>query len=648
MVTTRWPRTLAALLLAASALVQVQGCGSEQTLELFPQIDVTIDAQPSKTLHEFAADTTGGQLTSEAVVRIRNSGRGDLVLSEVAFVSQNKYIKDAWPAGKPTFPKSLKEGEILTIKVQFKPDPNDEDNGGAIMTIKHNDKKVPNDIVLSFKIKLQGPKIALDQTQMVFVNPSKAAPPTQCVTFGNAGNAPLVFKKAYLGTASPYYSVIETPNEGDSIPALGEGANPKANPMKLKVCVRLTPEAKDADYASKLVIESNDTSNTQANVVLNVKWEEDNKYTVTCASADGKIKYDFTGINAGVAERCCNIFNEGPSGFLVNQVEVNALTSAKQDLAEKLYAVNIYATNANGDPESVKLPRSISPNKSLKFCVEYTYPSDGATTNGETVIRFTQANQPDALQIPVVAGTCDTPDLVLGPGASPIWMDATVGTKTSREVVVANQSCAPLQIIQACVSQVAGGASPCDAKTLSQHFFVDPEVGLTPVDAWGLLPIKVRFEPANNKFTNVQNYLQVVYCGGTWDGSACSEAPTTATVNLIGYIGSDRKLPELSLALAAGSSPKVGQPFKIEAAATDGDWPVGLYGAYVWFISSRPAGSTLWLSTEFQATDTPWLALKPDVAGKYRIVGAVQAVNDNNPGEFSWSQQVAIEVDVAP
>ena len=135
MVQTLWSRTLAATLFTAVATLLVQACGSETTIEMFPQIDVTIDAQPSKTLHEFAADTTGGQLTSEAVVRIRNSGRGDLILSEVAFVSQNKYIKDSWPAGKPTFPKALKEGEILTVKVQFKPDPNDEDNGGAIMTI---------------------------------------------------------------------------------------------------------------------------------------------------------------------------------------------------------------------------------------------------------------------------------------------------------------------------------------------------------------------------------------------------------------------------------------------------------------------------------------------------------------------------------
>lgn len=644
---TRFPRGLS-LAFAAVVAVAFWACGSEQTLEIDPQIDVTIDAQPSKTLHEFPADTTGGQLTAEAVVRIRNSGRGALLLSSVAFVSQNKYLKEVWPAGKPTFPKSLATDETLTVKVQFKPNANDEDNGGAILTIKHNDRKVPNDIVLSFKISLQGPKIALDQTQMVFVNPSKAAPPKQCVTFGNEGNAPLVFKKAYLGTASPYYTVIETPNEGDSIAGLGEAGNPKDNRKKLSVCVRLTPEAVDADYSSKLVIETNDTSNAAASIVLNVKWEPDNKYTVTCASADGKIKYDFTGINAGVVERCCNIFNEGPSGFLVNQVEVNALSAAKQELASSLYAVTIYTTNASGDPEAIKLPRSISPNKSLKFCVQYTYPSDGKTTNGETVIRFSQANLPDALQIPVIAGTCDTPDLVVGPGLSPLWMTATVGTKTTREVSIANQSCAPMQVIQACVSQVSGASSPCEVGKLSQHFFVDPDVGLTSVDAWGLQGIKVRFEPANNKFTTVQNYLQVVYCGGTWDGAACSIPPTTATVNLIGYIGDDRKEPGLALSLASGASPKVGQPFKIEAATTDGDWPVGIYGAYVWFIAGRPAGSTLWLSTEFQSTDAPWLALKPDVAGKYRIVGAVQAVNDSNPGEFAWSPQVAIDVEVAP
>ena len=631
-------------LLAATGL---SGCGSTQVLEAFPQIDVTIEAQPGATSWEFSPDVSGGQLTQQATVRIRNSGNGALSISAVDFVSQNEFIKAIWPGGKPSFPKSLASGEIQSINVQYAPDPNIQDDGAAQMIIKSNDEDAP-EIKLTFSIKQVGAKIKVDNTSLVFTNPSKAAPPTACAFFGNEGNAPLIFKKAYLSVATPYYQVTETPNEGDTIPAIGEGNNPKSNPMKLKVCVRVTPEAKDADYSAKLVIESNDSSQPKATVVLNVKWEEDNKYTVTCASGDGKIKYDFSGVNSGVAERCCNVYNEGPSGFVVNKVEVKALISDKQDVADALFSTALYAKNASGDKESVTLPRSISAGKSLDFCVEYTYPQDGKTTNAETIIRFQQANIPDALQIPVIAGKCETPDLVVAPSTVAVWMDAPLGGKTSRELLLANQSCAPLQIIQTCMSQIATSGACGNANALSQHFFVDPDIGLKAVDPWGTLPIGIRFEPPNNKYNDIQHFLHIVYCGGTWDGNACSEPPVTLTLNVMGYVGDGIQLPKLTLAPAEGAEAKVGQPFKIEAATTDGQWPVGEYGAYLWYVVERPAGSTFWLSSEFQTTDTPWLTIKPDVAGKYKLIGAVQSVNPAKPSEFAWSAHATVEFDVAP
>ncbi|MCB9738809.1 MAG: hypothetical protein H6747_06045 [Deltaproteobacteria bacterium] len=633
--------------LLATALIPA--CGSDPEIESFPQMDVSIEAQPNAVSYEFSPDTSGGQLSQQAVVRIRNSGKGPLVLSAVDFVSQNEFIKAVWPGGKPNFPLTLTDGQIQSINIQYKPDPNIEDSGAAQMIIKGNDEDLA-EVKLTFSVKQVGAKIVVDNKNLIFTNPSKAAPPTGCVLFGNGGNAPLIFKKAYLSTATPYYQVTETPNEGDTIPALGEGANPKSNPMRKQVCVRISPEAKDADYSAKLIIETNDTNEPKATVVLNVKWEQDNKYTVTCASADGKLKYDFAGVNAGAAERCCNVFNEGPSGFVVNKVEVKALDNGKQDLADALYSTTLYAKNASGDKETVKLPRSISAGKSLDFCVEYTYPSDGKTTNAETIIRFQQANIPDAVQIPVIAGKCETPDLVVAPSTVAVWMDAPLGGKTTRQLLLANQSCAPLQIIQTCVSQVAtgsGGQNACsNANTLSQHFFVDPDIGLKAVDPWGTLPIGLRFEPPNDKYTNIQHFLHIVYCGGTWDGNACSEAPVSLTLNVMGYVGSDITLPKLTLTPAEGAEAKVGQPFKIEAGTTDGQWPVGEYGAYLWFLAERPAGSTFWLSSEFQTTDAPWLSIKPDVAGKYKLIGAVQAVNPQKPTEFAWSEHATIEIDV--
>ncbi len=651
--TTRpvWARCAAAgLLLTAALATSLSGCGSDQAIEEDPQLSFNVDGTPKRIVHEFAPDTTNGQLQQESTVRIFSTGKVGLQLKNISFVSQNKFIKEVWPSGKPTFPTTLAPTDSLTIKIQFKPSAGQEDNNGAVLTIQHNDPKVPGNVVINFKIKLLGPKIATNATQLTFVNPSKAAPPTQCVKFGNEGNAPLVFKSVFLGTATPYYKVISSPNEGDSIAAIGEGDNPKANPKLLEICVRLTPEGQDADYATKLLIETNDPSTPQKTIPITVKYELDNKFTVTCSNPNGDLKFDFSDVTAGAAERCCNIYNDGPgAGFLVNGVDIKALTDGNQELADALFDVTLYALDPSGEKKTVTLPRSISPGKSLDFCTSFAYPADGKTTGGEMVIRYSQSNQSDTVQIPVVAGKCETPNLVIAPIASPVWLNAKVGAKSSGQLVVANQSCAPLQVIGACVSQVGGLASnPCGPDKASPHFKLSPDVGLTGVPAWGLLPLNVVFEPKDNKYPEVQHYLHIDYCGGAWDGAKCSEPLASVDISVTGLVAEDVQAPKLSLALAAGAAPMVGQPFKVEAAATAGALPIGQFGAYLWFIAKRPANSLLWLSTEFQSTDSPWVSIKPDVAGKYTIIGAVQAVDDADSSNVAWSQQVLLEVDVAP
>lgn len=648
----RAPLACAAFALLASSLM---GCGSDSTLTLPQHIEVTIEGQPGKTDWEFSPDLSGGQLSQQATVRIRNTGEEDLVISAVDFISQNEFIKASWPGGKPSMPLTLTAGKIQSIDIQYKPDPNIPDDGIAAMVIKHNDQDKA-EIKLEFSVRKQGAVINLQQTSLTFLNQSKAAPQPQCAYFGNKGNAPLVFKKAYLATATPYYKITETPNEGDSIAALGEAGNPKDKPTTLRVCVNLTPEALDADYNSKIILETNDTSNPKATVVLSAKWETDNKYQVTCNSADGKIKYDFTGVTSGSTERCCTVYNEGPSPFLVLDVEVKALDAAKQAIADDTYSTTLYVLDEFGDDKVVTPKRSFSAAKSMKFCVAYQYPVDGKTTSAEAIIRFQQAKIPDTVQIPVIAGTCDTPDVVYGPGNIGLWMDAAVGAKATREIILANQSCAPMQIIQVCTAQVPGGTaqSPCsNANLQSTHFKLDKEIGLSTVEPWALTAIKVNFEPPDNAYTEIEHYLHVIYCGGKWDGVKCSEPPVSSVLNLNGRVNNvDDKpvLPTLKLVTPETEAAKAGVPYKIEAAVTVGDWPIGEYGAYLWFVAARPAGSTFWISTDFQSSNEPWINIKPDAPGKYRIIGAVQVIEEQadpkKAARIAWSPQASIEVEV--
>lgn len=642
-------------LLSVATMLGAIGCGSEAALETFPQIEYTVEGQSGRKVWEFSPDTTGGQLTMQAKVLVLNSGEGVLDLKDIKFDTTNPFLKLVYPKGKPAFPVSLDSNERIQLEVRFAPDPNIENNESAIMTIKHNDADKA-DIVVQFKIRLSGPKVDLQDKNYVFLNPSSANPPKACFKFGNKGSAPLIFKSAQMESATKVYDVIDIPNQGTTIAALGQGNNPKDNPKKLEVCVRLTPGDKDGDYDAKLIIETNDPAEKQAKITLSAKWEEDNVFKVTCATSDGSLKYDFTGVKSGIVKKCCNIYNEGPSGLLVSKVEVAALESTKQDIADATFGYLLYRTNSQtGEQEKVSLPRSISKGKSLDFCVEYIYPNDNKSTNAELVVNYSQANVAASLQLPVLAGNCDTPDLLAGPGNSPLWMQTKLGEKATKTLTLANQSCAPMQILQVCTTQVAttgGGGNPCDDATLqSAHFGLTKEIGLSSVKPWTMLPVEVKFEPPNEKYKTIEHFLNVVYCPGAWSGDKCSEEVATRTINLTGVVDADAtkliKLPTLKLAAFNDQKPVVGQPFKIEAAATQGnDWPIGKYGAYLWVLADRPAGSTLWISNDFQSTDSPSLTINPDRKGKYTIIGQVQAVDEANQSNLVWSEQVKFTFEV--
>ncbi|MCO4762489.1 MAG: hypothetical protein KC502_13340 [Myxococcales bacterium] len=642
--------TIAALSLA---LVPA-GCGGDNELTLPPQIEVTVDGHPTKKSFKFASDSTGGQLTKVAPILILNSGEGELELKEIKFTTTNPFLKLIYAKGKPSFPVTLASNERIQLQVRFAPDPNIVNLDPASLVIKHNDDN-ESDVTINFTIESTGPTVELGQTSYTYVNPSSANPPTPCFTFTNKGNEPLIFKKAYMETATKFYTITETPNENSTIGASGQGDNPRANPKKLQVCVRLTPGDKSDDYSAKLVIETNDAKNRYAKVNLNAKWEEDNVFKVTCGTPDGSLKYDFSGTKSGIVEKCCNIYNEGPSGLLVNKVEVAAVDTTKQELADKIFGYKLYKTNANtGDDEKVTLPRSISPSKSLKFCVEYIYPVDNKSTNGELVINYSQANVAASLQLPVIAGSCDTPDLLVGPGNSPLWLQTSVGKNATKTLSLVNQSCAPLQILQVCTTQVAStgaGKNPCDNATLqSAHFGLVKEIGLSSVKPWDILPIDVKFAPPNAKYNPVNHFLNIVYCPGEWASDKCSDPVVARTVNLTGVVEAEEskltKLPTLSLAPYNGQKPVVGQPFKIEAAPKEGDWPIGQYGAYLWVVAKRPVGSNLWISNDFQTTDEGFLTINPDKKGSYTIVGQVQAVDDADQTKLAWSEQVSFTFEV--
>lgn len=658
---TAW--TMGATMLALGAAA----CGSDISASNEPAVEVTIDGQ-HQTSKEFLPDETGGQLTDLSVVRVRNTGSQlepnapppVLEIKAIEFVTDNPYLKMKFPKGTPTFPIKLDMNGSLEIQVIWAPDPNDENNSPAQMIIKHN-VEGKADLKLTFKVAEVGARIALDATELVWTNPSAAVPQKNCVTFRNTGNAKLVFKGAVIASAKPYYTVVKTPDQGESIDPIGVGDNPKGTPKKLEVCVRLEPAGKDKDYDDDLQIETSDKSNSKVKVKLKAVFTQPAVYDIKCDEPTGAILYNFQGVgpgNSGVGS--CSVYNEGPGGFVIQSLAIKALEVADQTAAEEMYEIKLYKVNTVTGEKEYSDPTqtvAIGEGKTRYFEVIFTHPNDGSAVAANLVVNFTQANVSDTIEIPISAGKCDTPQAVFAPATAPVWVKATLDKPGKAKVVLANQSCAPLQIIKLCTTQKSMGGvgvDPCQNATLaSAHFKITSGDGLATVLPWDLYTVDVELAPPDEQYPHLNHQLNVRYCPGLYANTKCTDgdgkavALQTQVINLIGFVESKAtsspiELPGLKLAPVVEGDAKVGQPYKIEAGASDGTWPIGEYGAYLWMLTKRPKGSKTWLGTGVQTSNDPWVTIKPDMVGEYAMVGVVQSVDGSNAANIAWSEQVTL------
>ena len=630
------------------------GCGGHgYVLTQQPQIFVMVDsiAIVKGKCALFAPDQTNGQLTYRKHVVARNSGKGTLCLNKIKWESANTLLKMSYTTSKPTNAAAcpnavaaLAEGQSIGIDIEYAPSADKVDNGQATLTFEHNDPKYKDPVAVCFGISSVGPQIAMDATEDTFINTSAANPATHCYKFSNTGTAPLCFDHAGLDPANAQYSVVEKPNQGECIPALGDAGNPVGTPKKLQVCVRYSPDSTEGNEDENVIIVTNDPTKPNSQVKITAKNQPDNKYTITCTSASGKIEYDFTGTKSGTAEAKCNIYNDGPASMAINSVGVQALdVNIDQSKVDGIYATCLQLPGAT---DCVATPRGLSKGSSIYVTVKYSYPAGSDPPNGNVLIGITQANVPGTITIPISAGSCDVPAPSFGPTPQ-LWLLAGVGQKAKGTFVVANQSCATLRLINACItSATVVGADPCSKPASLYHALTTPFIS-TDVAAWSLWPLEVEFHPADDKKLHVNDLLNVTYCSGSWNAGACSGPIVTQSLNLQGSIESEIAAPTLNLGSTADyASAKVGQPIKIKAAFTKGQYDDGKN--YLWVIKSRPADSKLWLTPSAQATSVPELILVPDAAGEYTIAALAQAFNEAAPSEFDWSTQVEVKITVQP
>lgn len=637
------------------------GCGDEPDFvtEPVPGIGLSIDTNTvtGSACSPFQADQTGGQLKYTKKVAIKNSAAlldgsttSVLCLKTLKFASENKQLKMLNLSGKTSDDKkcpgafaAIPQGKSLNFEIEYKPNADEEDLRAATLTIESNDIKTPK-IVQEFCIQSVGATICVDSKEITFLNASAANPPVQCVYFSNCGSAPLTYKSAAFGTANSQYTVVDEPNAGTVLPEVGHPENPKGNLKKLKICVKYTPNSTPDDEDGKLVISTSDKSTPNATVILGAQTQEDSKRQWTCSSASGKLEFNFLGHTAGDKQAKCKVCNDGPAGYAPNsyKVEVHNPQMTTDEIAA-IYKVEAFASPA-GTPHNGLF--SVSAGKCAEFVVTMTHPNTGLPPAGDLVVGFTQANVPGTDKIPIVVGKCDSGEFAVAPETG-MWLQAASGKTAQGTIVVANQGCGPLQLINACVTTSGPvGLSPCDGSPSKYHGIVG---GFSSKSIAGsaLLPIKIEFHPPDANKINVNDLLHLQYCSGKWNANKCDGGSILVrTVNLVGSTDITATPPTLTISGPAAA--KVGSAVKVTGVVTPGKYSDGKNN--LWWITERPHGSTsattsfAWWSANEQTTALPAQTFIPDFAGTYVIAGMTQAIDEADASHYAWSAQQTVTI----
>ncbi len=654
-----------ASVLVGGAFIALSGCSSGGSstygVDDNPEISVLVDGQKlsDNTCAHFGTDDTNGVIKQSKKLTITNTGsKGLLCVKKISFTTTStKLMTIAYgphtldTATCPGGLASLDVGKSLIATVTYAPSPGEEDK--ATLDIEHNDYKDTTKYNnMCFDISAAGPIIELQTKELPWTNPKASAPTEKCAYFGNVGSAALVVTKlSDISPNSPEYKITQQPTVGDQISPLGSTDNPPNNKKLLKVCLVMTPDSNPDNDEVQLHIYTNDPVTGDSTVRLYSKFEAASSFTVTCQGNDPSvIEYNFQGAGQGVT-RVCNVHNDGPSPFAWNNPPtIAAIAPSTQDEVDAVYALTL---QKNGQPRGKPYSAgSIAIGQSVDFSITYTPPTNGMPPPAaKLLIPYTQTpNPPQTVEIAILAASCDTPTLVFAPDT--MWLYAEKGNKAQGHIVFANQSCAPLDVLKACVNN--GTSNPSGSDPCASPQYASKYHGLvTPVGASKIAPsaaggsngqfgIDIEFHPPDDNKINANDLLHVVYCiTGSVSGGDCKAG--YQTINLTGNTTAGVKLPSAILSVDT-ATPASGKPCIISGALTLGGFPDGK--TWKWALIERPAGSKAWIGDSSQSTSDASVSFVPDAKGKYTVQAMALTIIADDPNQLAWTPPTTVSLTV--
>ncbi len=352
--------------------------------------------------------------------------------------------------------------------------------------------------------------------------------------------------------------------------------------------------------------------------------------SIVCDNPHGKVEFNFQGAPTGT-QRTCTLSSTCSWPLAFNSpATLEPVAVATQAEVDATYALV-------ASPQTGSVPAG----KSAVFTIRFTVPTNGLEPPAAALVIPTGAM---TFVIPVVAASCQAPDLEFSPDM--LWLSAVSGQKAQGTVTLANQSCAPVDIVAMCINNGAGnppGNNPCASpQYLSKyHGLAQDLTALTlppsqPGGSDGLLPIVVEFHPPDDNKINAHDLLHIVYCAtGSLAAGNCQVG--YQTLNLTGNTAAGVDLPSVVLNVAT-LAPQVGQPVALAGVLTPGSWPLG--DAWQWSLVKRPPGSLAWLAAT--TTTVGNLSVIPDVKGDYTVQASALTFNPIDPSQLAWSPAASV------
>lgn len=643
--------TLTTAAWAGAALVS--GCSDDNggySAESEPRIDVKIDAKSPPSggqCSTFVPDDSRGQLTYRKYVEIKNTGADTgnnqpLCLSWTSTKANSQFKlnvisgatkDDAKCPGKMA---ALVIGATLKLEIEYKANESG-DTEPLKLNVTHND---PSKSALSycFGLATVGVQPVLQPSEYTFVNTTSANPATQCFKLLNNGTSALSFQGASFDPSNDQYTLVKVPNASDEIAPKGSAGNPDGS-KSLEICVRYKPDATKDNEDVKLVVETN-AKPSMVTAKISAKMEAEATFTVDCSNPTGKVAFVFA--EGGKTTSTCKVVNAGPPPLVLKQVEVQALNAADKDAVAQVYSAQLL--DVAGNPQSIF---SAAAGKSASLVVTYKAPATGAPPPAQLVVTTSSAGAPSAsLFIAIEAGGCASP---VAPqfGPSPeLWSQSKVGVEAKSSVFVANQGCAPLQLVNACVAPASyKGTDPCSAPS-KNHSLANNFLPVT-VQPYSTSSIEIAFKPATENLLVMNDLLHVFYCTGSWSGGQCNGGQVVSrSLVLTGALATANTPTRPEVALSVVDDPSklaLNTPVKLMMAVTNPGSFADKTFYYRWVVAKRPAGSTTWIPEGEQNSDqTPSAKVLPDLPGEYEIVGQAQGY-DEATSAYAWSPQASVK-----